>query len=334
MKTFELSRADDPGQAIAAGAKATTAQQGAEIRFIAGGTNLVDFMKLNVETPQKLVDITHLPFDKIEELPDGGLSIGAMVRNSDLAYHPIVRKNYAVLSEALLSGASAQLRNMATTAGNLLQRTRCMYFRDTAMPCNKREPGSGCAAITGINRSLAILGTSERCIATNPSDMNVAMAALEATIHIRGTKGERSVPIGDFHLVPGDTPHRETVLEPGDLITHVTLPPPAAGSRSLYLKLRDRASYEFALASAAIIVTVGNGKLTRARIALGGVGTKPWRSTEAERELTDQLATPAVFQKAADAALRDAKPQSQNGFKVELAKRCLVHALKLATQNA
>jgi xanthine dehydrogenase YagS FAD-binding subunit len=334
MKTFELSRADDPGQAIAAGAKATTAQQGAEIRFIAGGTNLVDFMKLNVETPQKLVDITHLPFDKIEALPDGGLSIGAVVRNSDLAYHPVVRKNYAVLSEALLSGASVQLRNMATTAGNLLQRTRCMYFRDTAMPCNKRQPGSGCAAITGINRSLAILGTSEHCIASNPSDMNVAMAALEATIHIRGTKGERSVPIADFHLLPGNTPERETVLEPGDLITHVTLPPPAPGSRSLYLKLRDRTSFEFALASAAVVVTMDGGKITRARVALGGVGTKPWRSPEAEAELTGQSATQAVFQKAAEAALRDAKPQSQNGFKVELAKRCLMHALKLVTQTA
>jgi xanthine dehydrogenase YagS FAD-binding subunit len=334
MKTFELTRANDNTQAVSAAAKATTAQQGAEIRFIAGGTTLIDLMKLNVETPQKLIDVNHLPLGKIDKLPDGGLTIGAMVRNSDLAYHPVVRKNYAVLSEAILSGASAQLRNMATTAGNLLQRTRCMYFRDTATPCNKREPGSGCAAITGVNRSLAILGTSEHCIATNPSDMNVALAALEATIHIRGTKGERSVPIGDFHLVPGDTPHRETVLEPGDLITNVTLPPPAPESRSLYLKLRDRASYEFALASAAVIVTVANGKLTRARIALGGVGTKPWRSIEAERELTDQPATPAVFQKAADAALRDAKPQSQNGFKVELAKRCLVHALKLATQNA
>ena len=334
MKAFELSRTDDPGQAIAAGAKATTAQQGAEIRFIAGGTNLVDFMKLNVETPQKLVDITHLPFGKIEALPDGGLSIGAMVRNSDLAHHPIVRKNYAVLSEALLSGASAQLRNMATTAGNLLQRTRCMYFRDTAMPCNKREAGSGCAAITGVNRSLAILGTSEHCIATNPSDMNVALAALEATIHIRGTKGERSVPIGDFHLLPGSTPERETVLEPGDLITQVTLPPTPPGARSLYLKLRDRASFEFALASTAVVVTMDGGKITRARIALGGVGTKPWRSPEAEAELTGQSATQAVFQKAAEAALRDAKPQSQNGFKVELAKRCLMHALKLVTETA
>ncbi len=334
MKTFQLTRATDSAQAIATTAEATTAQQGAEIRFIGGGTTLIDLMKLNVEQPQKLVDINRLPLDRIEALPDGGLTIGAVVRNSDLAYHPLVRKNYAVLSEAILSGASAQLRNMATTAGNLLQRTRCMYFRDTAMPCNKREPGSGCAAITGANRGLAILGTSEHCIATNPSDMNVAMAALEAVIHVRGAKGERSIPIGAFHVLPGNTPQRETVLEPGDLITHVMLPPPAPGSRSLYLKLRDRASYEFALASAAVVITAANGKITRARIALGGVGTKPWRSTEAEGELTNQPATEAVFRKAADAALRGAKPQSQNGFKVELAKRCLVHALKLVTQPA
>jgi xanthine dehydrogenase YagS FAD-binding subunit len=334
MKTFELTRVDKNADAIAAAAKATTAQQGADIRFVAGGTTLVDLMKLNVEMPQKLVDVNHLPLNQIEALPDGGLRIGAVVRNSDLAHHPIVRKNYAVLSEAILSGASVQLRNMATTAGNLLQRTRCMYFRDTAMPCNKREPGSGCAAITGINRSLAILGTSEHCIATNPSDMNVALAALEATIQVRGMKGEHTVPIGDFHLLPGNTPDRETVLEPGDLITHVTLPPPALGSRSLYLKLRDRASYEFALASAAVVITATDGKITHARVALGGVGTKPWRSTEAEAELNGQPATQPVFQKAADAALRDAKPQSQNGFKVELAKRCLVHALKLVTQSA
>ncbi len=334
MKPFELTRADDPRQAIAVAEKANTAQQGADIRFIAGGTNLVDYMKLNVETPRKLVDVNHLSFDKIENLPDGGLKIGATVRNTDLANNPTVRKNYAVLSEALLSGASTQLRNMATTAGNLLQRTRCMYFRDTAMPCNKREPGSGCAAITGVNRGLAILGTSEQCIASNPSDMNVAMAALEATIHIQGPKGERSVSIGDFHLLPGNTPNRETVLEPGDLITHVTVPPPSPGNRSLYLKLRDRASFEFALASAAVVITADGGKVTRARVSLGGVGTKPWRSPEAEAELTGQSATQAVFQKAAEAALRDAKPQSQNGFKVELAKRCLVHALKLVTQTA
>jgi xanthine dehydrogenase YagS FAD-binding subunit len=334
MKTFALTKANDSAQAIATAAKATTAQQGAEIRFIGGGTTLIDLMKLNVEQPKTLVDINRLPLDKIEALPDGGLTIGAVARNSDLAFHPLVRKNYAVLSEAILSGASAQLRNMATTAGNLLQRTRCMYFRATDMPCNKREPGTGCAAINGANRGLAILGTSEDCIATNPSDMNVAMAALEAIIHVRGPKGERSIPIADFHVLPGKTPQRETVLEPGDLITHVTLPPPAPGNRSLYLKLRDRTSYEFALASAAVVITAANGKITRARIALGGVGTKPWRSTEAEGQLTGQPATPAVFQKAADAALRDAKPQSQNGFKVELAKRCLVHALKLATQTA
>jgi len=334
MKMFALTRATDSAQAITAAAKATTAQQGAEIRFIAGGTTLIDLMKLNVEQPKTLIDINRLALDKVEAPPDGGLTIGAGVRNTDLAHHPLVLKNYAVLSEAILSGATVQLRNMATTAGNLLQRTRCMYFRATDMPCNKREPGTGCAAITGANRTLAILGTSEHCIATNPSDMNVAMAALEATVHVRGTNGERSVPIADFHLLPGNTPERETVLEPGDLITHVTLPPPVPGSRSLYLKLRDRASYEFALVSVAVVVTVANGKISHARIALGGVGTKPWRSTEAEAELTGQSAAPEIFRRAADAALRDAKPQSQNGFKVELARRCLVHALTLASKSA
>src|SRR4029450_12828669 len=219
-----------------------------------------------------------LPLDQIEAMPDGGLQIGATVRNSALAHHPIVQRDYAVLSQAILSGASTQLRNMATTAGNLLQRTRCVYFRDTAMPCNKRELGTGCPAITGSNRTLAILGASEHCIATNPSDMCVAMAALEATIHVQGPKGSRAIPIGDFHLLPGSTPNRETVLEPGDLITHVTLPRPIAGSTQVYLKLRDRASYEFALASAAIVLTLASGKVTRARMALGGVGTKPWRS--------------------------------------------------------
>src|SRR4051812_48785661 len=334
MKTFAIARPTDNAQAIATAAKAKTAQQGAEIRFIGGGTTLIDLMKLNVEQPQSVVDVNRLPLEKIEATPDGGLTIGATVRNSELAWHPLVRKNYAVLSEAILSGATVQIRNMATTAGNLLQRTRCMYFRDTAMPCNKREPGSGCGAINGVNRGLAILGTSEQCIASNPSDMNVAIAALEATIHVRGPKGERAIPIADFHLLPGNTPQRETVLEPGDLITHVTLPPPAPGNRSLYLKLRDRTSYEFALASAAVVITAANGKITRARIALGGIGTKPWRSTEAEGELADQPATEAIFRKAADAALRGAKPQSQNGFKMELARRCLVHALKLATQSA
>src|SRR6267143_5242716 len=215
MKTFQLTRATDGAQAIASAAKSKTAQQGAEIRFIAGGTTLIDLMKLNVETPQSLVDVNRLPPDKIEATPDGGLTIGAVVRNSDLAWHPLVRKNYRVLSEAILSGAIVQIRNMATTAGNLLQRTRCMYFRDPAMPCNKRQPGSGCGAINGFNRNLAILGTSEQCIATNPSDMNVAMAALEATVHVHGPKGTRAVSIADFHLLPGGTPQRETVLEPG-----------------------------------------------------------------------------------------------------------------------
>jgi xanthine dehydrogenase YagS FAD-binding subunit len=333
MHTFEFHRPKDSAAAIAAAARSKTAQQGADVRFVAGGTTLVDLMKLNVETPSTLLDINRLPLGKIEATPDGGLSIGATVRNSDLAFHPAVQKDYAVLSQAVLSGASAQLRNMATTAGNLLQRTRCVYFRDTAMPCNKREPGTGCPAITGFNRTLAILGTSESCIATNPSDMCVAMAALEATIHIQGPKGPRAVPIGDFHLLPGSTPQRETVLESGDLITHVTLPPPVAGSRQLYLKLRDRASYEFALASAAVVLTLAGGNVTRARVAMGGVGTKPWRSPEAEAALVGQPANAASFRKAAEAALRGAKPRSENGYKVELAKRCVAHALQTAAAS-
>src|SRR6184192_3689655 len=291
MNTFEFVRPPDPAAAVATAARAKTAQQGADVRFVAGGTTLLDLMKLNVETPARVLDINRLPLDKIEATPDGGLKIGATARNSDLANHPTVRRDYAVLSQAILNGASAQLRNMATTAGNLLQRTRCVYFRDTAMPCNKRDPGSGCPAITGFNRSLAILGTSEHCIASNPSDMCVAMAALEATIHVQGPKGSRAIPFGEFHLLPGDTPQRETVLEAGDLITHVTLPAPIKGSKQLYLKLRDRASYEFALASAAVVITVAGGSVSRARIALGGVGTKPWRSQEAEAVLVGQPAT-------------------------------------------
>lgn len=332
MHTFEFIRANDPAGAVATAAQAKTAQQGAEVRFLAGGTTLIDLMKLNVETPARVIDINRLKLDKIEPMADGGLRIGATVRNSDLAHHPTVKRDYAVLSQALLSGASAQLRNMATTAGNLLQRTRCVYFRDTAMPCNKREPGTGCPAITGSNRTLAILGTSEHCIATNPSDMCVAMAALEATIHVQGSKGSRAVPMADFHLLPGNTPQRETVLEPGDLITHVTLPPPVTGSKQVYLKLRDRASYEFALASAAVVITIspGGGNVTRARIALGGVGTRPWRSTEVEAALVGQPANPVNFRKAAEAAMRDAKAQSENAFKIELAKRCLTHALHMA----
>src|SRR5216117_1099727 len=282
MKTFEFIRPANSAAAITTAAQAKTAQQGAEVRYVAGGTTLLDLMKLNVETPGRLIDINRLPLDKIETTADGGLKIGATVRNSDLAHHATVRRDYAVLSQAILAGASTQLRNMATTAGNLLQRTRCAYFRDTAMPCNKREPGTGCPAITGSNRTLAILGTSEHCIATNPSDMCIAMAALEATVHVQGPKGSRVVAFKDFHLLPGSTPQRETVLEPGDLITHVTLPPPVTGSKQVYLKLRDRASYEFALASAAVVISIAGGSVSRARIALGGVGAKPWRSREAE----------------------------------------------------
>ena len=333
MHTFEFVRPDSPAAAVTVAAQSKTAQQGAEVRFLAGGTTLLDLMKLNVETPAKLVDINRLPLDKVERTPDGGVKIGATVRNSDLAYHPVIQRDYAVLSQALLAGASPQLRNMATTAGNLLQRTRCMYFRDTAMPCNKREPGTGCPAIAGSNRTLAVLGTSEHCIATNPSDMNVAMAALEATVHVQGPKGTRAVSIGDFHLLPGGTPQRETVLEPGDLVTHVTLPPPIAGSNQVYLKLRDRASYEFALASAAVVITVAGGTMTRARVALGGVGTKPWRSPEAESALVGQIANATSFRHAADAAMRGATPQSENAFKIELAKRCLTHALHTAATS-
>ena len=333
MHSFEFTRPENSAAAIKAAGQAKTVQQGATVRFLAGGTSLIDLMKLEVETPARLLDINRLPFDEIEDLPDSGLKIGATVRNSDLANHPRVQRDYSVLSQAILSGASAQLRNMATTAGNLLQRTRCVYFRDTAMPCNKREPGTGCPAITGSNRTLAILGTSDHCIATNPSDMCVAMAALEAVIHVQGAKGARAILIGDFHLLPGNTPHRETVLEPGDLITHVTLPPPKAGSRQVYLKLRDRASYEFALASAAVVMNVVDENIDYIRIALGGVGTKPWRSPDAEAALAGKPANAANFRQAAEVALRNAKPQSENKFKIELAKRCLTHALETAANG-
>lgn len=331
MNSFDLVRPADAGAAVAAAASATADLQGVDVRFIAGGTTLVDLMKLGVERPTRLVDVNRLPLAAIEPTPDGGLRIGATARNSDLANHPTVLRDYPVLSQAILAGASAQLRNMATTAGNLLQRTRCMYFRDTAMRCNKRVPGSGCDAIEGANRSLAILGTSPSCIATNPSDMCVALAALEATVHVRGPNGERDVPFADFHLLPGDTPHRETVVTAGDLVTFVTLPPPRKGSKQHYLKLRDRASYEFALASAAVVIELDGETIGRARVALGGVGTKPWRAPEAESVLVGQKADGALFRKAAEAALKNAKPQSQNGFKIELAKRCIVHTLATAT---
>lgn len=333
MQAFLFSRTTDAGQAIRAAAMASTAQQGAEVRFLAGGTTLIDLMKLNVELPRQVVDINHLPLAEIEQRDDGTLWIGALVRNSDLAHHPLVKERYGVLSEALLSGASVQLRNVASTAGNLLQRTRCLYFRDADMPCNKRTPGSGCSALAGSNRHLAILGTSEHCIATNPSDMNVALAALDAVVVIRGTEGERQVPLGDFYLLPGDTPQRETVLHQGDLITHVVLPAPIDGARSHYLKLRDRASYAFALTSAAVVLATEDDVISHARIALGGVGTVPWRCREAESLLHGQAPTPENFAAAAVLALRDAQPQSENAFKIELATRCLRHALNTVSAD-
>ena len=332
MIDFALSRATTAAEASQQAAATKTAQQGAQVRYIAGGTTLVDLMKLDVETPERVIDINRLDLSKMEQQSDGSLRIGALVRNSDLAHDPNVLRDYPVLSQALLAGASAQLRNMATTGGNLLQRTRCPYFREFAYAeCNKRTPGSGCAAIDGHNRTHAILGTSDHCIATHPSDMAVAMTALEARIHILGAGGERDVPIGDFYLLPGTTPHLENVLKPGDLITYVTLPAPQAGSKSHYLKLRDRASYEFALASAAVVVEAEGGHIRRARVALGGVGTRPWRSPEAERALTGKPASEATFRAAADVALRGARAQHDNGFKVELAKRCLVRALTTVT---
>jgi xanthine dehydrogenase YagS FAD-binding subunit len=328
MQTFQYSKADTVDKALA------KADSG---KFIAGGTTLVDLMKLDVEQPKALVDINALPMTKIEALPGGGLRIGALVRNSDLAWHPEIEKSYAVLSQALLSGASPQLRNMATTGGNLLQRTRCAYFREPTAGtpggygCNKRTPGTGCAALDGHHRTHAILGVSDHCIATHPSDMCVAMAALEAVIHVEGPKGKRTILFADFHKLPGGTPHIENALEPGELITYVDLPKLPEGTRSVYLKLRDRASYEFALASAAVVARVEGGHIRYVRVAMGGVGTRPWRSHEAEAALAGKPADTANFRRAAEAALAGAHPRTENAFKVELAQRCLVRTLKLAT---
>lgn len=321
MDPFKLVRAQTNAAAIAA----STSQ---DTKFIAGGTNIIDLMKLYVETPKQLVDITGLNLNQIEAQPDGSIKIGALVKNSTLAYHPTIVKQYPVLSEALLSGASAQLRNMASVGGNLLQRPRCYYFYDTAFPCNKREPGTGCSAIPGYNRNHAVLGTTENCITTHPSDMCVAMAALGATIQVQSAKGVRNIAFNDFYIIPGKTPQYETILRPGELITSVTLPHLPFAAKSHYLKVRDRASYEFALTSAAVALDLSNGKINNSRIALGGVGTKPWRSLAAEKVLNGATANAQTFRAAADAAMAGAKPYQYNAFKIELAKRTIVRALE------
>ncbi len=304
------------------------------VAYLAGGTNLIDQIKLGVEQPQRLVDVRKLGFDRIEALPGGGLRIGATVRNTALAYDERVLKNYPVLSQAILSGASPQLRNAATTAGNLLQRTRCSYFRDGLSPCNKRQPDSGCAALGGFNRTHAVLGTSERCIATHPSDMDVAMIALDALVRLRGLGGERTVPLQDFYVAYGEDPARENVLAPGELITAVDLPATAWFARSHYFKARDRTSYEFALASAAVALDLCDGLVRDCRIALGGVATKPWRAHAAENALKGTRPTEQAFRAAADAELSSAVPRTHNGFKIELCRGTLVQALQTAAALA
>ena len=324
MRAFTYERATEPRAAVAAVARAGA---GAGAKFISGGTNLLDLMRLEIEQPTHLVDISRLPLRDIEELPDGGLRLGAQAPNSDVAADPRVRTRYPVLTQALLSGASGQLRNKASTGGNLLQRTRCPYFYDTAAVCNKRDPGSGCAAIGGINRIHAILGASDACIATHPSDMAVAMTALEAEIELLDAEGAaRRLAIGEFHRLPGDTPHIETVLGPGEMITSVLLPQPPPG-RQLYRKVRDRSSYEFALISVAAVVATEQGTISTARVAFGGVAHKPWRSVEAEAALAGRPATMATYRAAAEAAMAHAVGRGHNDFKIELAKRTLCRTL-------
>ncbi|CAM3188775.1 MULTISPECIES: FAD binding domain-containing protein [Sphingomonas] len=326
MRLFDYARADSIGTATRDGA-----MPGA--RFIAGGTNLLDLMKLQVETPETLVDISRLPLADIEEREDGGLTIGALVPNSDLAADPRIIEGYPILSRALLAGASGQLRNKASTGGNLLQRTRCYYFYDPATPCNKREPGSGCSAIGGENRILAILGTSDQCIATHPSDMAVAMRALEAVIITQKPDGDRRrIAIGEFYRLPGETPEIENVLERGELITHVELPPAPEG-RQTYRKVRDRASYAFALVSVAGIVAVAGGKITSARLAFGGLGPMPWRNEAVEAALVGQEPSDAVFNAATDVLLADARGYGSNDFKIPLTRRTLVATLRELTQE-
>jgi xanthine dehydrogenase YagS FAD-binding subunit len=299
-------------------------------KFIAGGTNLIDLMKEDVERPTRLIDITRLPLKSIEETVGGGVRIGALVPNSDLAYHPLIAERYPMLASAILAGASAQLRNMASTGGNLLQRTRCYYFYDVATPCNKREPGSGCSAITGLNRMHAILGTSEACIATHPSDMCVALAALDAKVHVARPAGTRTIAFADFHRLPGDTPQRDTNLQPDELVTAVELPAQGFAANYTYLKIRDRLSYAFALVSVAAALELEGNTIKEARLALGGVAHKPWRDPSAEAALHGQPANEATFARAADVLLHDAKGYEHNTFKIDLARRAVVRALTQA----
>jgi xanthine dehydrogenase YagS FAD-binding subunit len=324
MNSFSYTRAVDVASALRVIAAEPTA------KLIAGGTNLVDLMKENVERPTRLVDITHLPLAEIQRSKEGGLRVGALATNADVAYHEIVEREYPLLSQAILRGASPQLRNMASVGGNLMQRTRCSYFYDTTTPCNKRTPGAGCSAIDGFNRYHAILGTSEHCIATNPSDMSVALLALDATILVVGPKGERSIPIADFHRLPGDTPNLDTNLHPDEMITAVELPAKGFARYYDYLKVRDRTSYAFALVSVAAALDMDDGRITEARVAVGGVAHKPWRCKEAEELLKAKAAKKDTFRKAAEALLRGANGFGHNDFKVELAKRAVVRALTQA----
>ena len=326
MIGFEYARAASVADAV----RQMVVSPGA--KFVAGGTNLVDLMKMDVERPAKLIDVSKLPLDQVEEIAGGGLRIGALVANSDLAYHPLVEQRFPVLSSALLAGASQQLRNMASVGGNLLQRTRCPYFYDTATPCNKREPGSGCSAVGGLNRMNAILGTSESCIAVHPSDMCVALAVLEATVRVTGPRGERVMALADFHRLPGDTPQRDTNLEGDELVTSVELPARGFAANYTYLKIRDRLSYAFALVSVAAALELEGGTIRLARMALGGVAHKPWRDAAAEAALRGQPANQATFTHAADLLLRDAKGFTHNTFKIELARRSIVRALIQAAQ--
>src|SRR5437660_2349373 len=328
MTPFHYERAADAPGAVALLAQAPAGA------FLAGGTNLVDLMKLDVAEPDRLVDITHLPYDRIEPLPDGGVRIGALARNSDLAADRTIRARYPLLAQALLAGASGQLRNLATTGGNLLQRTRCVYFQDVTKPCNKREPGSGCPAREGYHRELAILGASPACIATHPSDMAVALVALDALVRTLGPAGERTIPLADLHRLPGDAPERDTVLAHGELITAVDLPPLDLAGRSRYRKVRDGASYALAFVSVAAALDVADGLVRDVRLALGGVAHKPWRARRAEDVLRGAPAREEVFRHAADAVLAQAEPLKQNAFKVPLARNVIVRTLLDLTEGS